>query len=93
MTPLGKIIPIVEGAGDAMSVTMVIKKLLKHRIEDKLIIGHPKQANGKTNLTKRGGLEKFISYIEREQYGDHSITDREGVWKSSPNNKSYKPVE
>jgi len=35
-------------------------------------------------------LEKFISYIEREQYGDHSITDREGVWKSSTNAKKYK---
>ncbi len=34
-------------------------------------------------------LEKFISYIEREQYGDHSITDREGVWKTSPNARKY----
>ncbi|MBN2709194.1 MAG: DUF2723 domain-containing protein [Calditrichaceae bacterium] len=35
-------------------------------------------------------LENFIKYINREQYGEHSITDREGVWKSSPNGRQYK---
>ncbi len=35
-------------------------------------------------------VEKFISYLNREQYGDHSITDRAKVWKESPNGKRYK---
>ncbi len=34
-------------------------------------------------------LKNFVSYIEREQYGDHSITDRRGVWKSSDNARKY----
>jgi hypothetical protein len=34
-------------------------------------------------------IEKFISYLNREQYGDHSITDRAKVWKESPNGKKY----
>jgi len=29
--------------------------------------------------------EKFVSYLEREQYGQHSILDREGVWQDSKN--------
>jgi len=35
-------------------------------------------------------LENFIKYMEREQYGDHSIVDRKATWKSSPNGKNYK---
>ncbi|MBD3225191.1 MAG: tetratricopeptide repeat protein [Caldithrix sp.] len=34
-------------------------------------------------------IENFVSYIEREQYGQHSILDREGVWKSSDNSNRY----
>lgn len=34
-------------------------------------------------------IENFIKYIEREQYGEHSILAREGVWKSSPNARKY----
>ena len=37
-------------------------------------------------------LKNFVSYIEREQYGEHSITDRYGVWKSSENAKNYDSV-
>jgi hypothetical protein len=37
-------------------------------------------------------VENFIKYINREQYGDHSITDRSGVWKTSPNGKDYSSV-
>jgi len=37
-------------------------------------------------------IEKFISYLNREQYGDHSITDRSKVWKQSPNGKKYDSV-
>jgi len=35
-------------------------------------------------------IEKFISYLNREQYGDHSITDRNKVWRESPNGKNWK---
>ena len=35
-------------------------------------------------------VEKFLSYLNREQYGDHSITDRAKVWRESPNGKNYK---
>jgi hypothetical protein len=35
-------------------------------------------------------IEHFVNYLEREQYGDHSITDRAKVWKDSPNGKRYK---
>lgn len=28
---------------------------------------------------------KFVSYLEREQYGQHSIVDRQGVWQNSKN--------
>jgi len=37
-------------------------------------------------------VEKFIKYINREQYGEHDPLDREGVWKSSPNGKRYSSV-
>jgi hypothetical protein len=31
----------------------------------------------------------FLSYLNREQYGDWSITDRAGVWNSSANRNNY----
>ena len=37
-------------------------------------------------------IEKFIKYLNREQYGDHSVTDRNKVWKESPNGKNYSNV-
>jgi hypothetical protein len=37
-------------------------------------------------------IERFISYLNREQYGDHSITDRAKVWRESPNGKQYHSV-
>jgi tetratricopeptide (TPR) repeat protein len=37
-------------------------------------------------------IEKFIKYLNREQYGDHSITNRTKVWKESPNGKNYSSV-
>ena len=33
-------------------------------------------------------VENFVKYLEREQYGDHSITDRTKVWKESPKGKN-----
>jgi hypothetical protein len=39
-----------------------------------------------------GTVERFIYYIEREQYGEQSITDRTRAWKESPNAKNYKSV-
>ncbi len=37
-------------------------------------------------------IEKFVKYLNREQYGDHSIVDRKKVWKESPNGKRYSSV-
>ena len=34
-------------------------------------------------------IENFVKYINREQYGDHSILDRKNVWKTSPNGRQY----
>ena len=34
-------------------------------------------------------IENFLKYMNREQYGEHSITDRTGVWKSSPRGRNY----
>ena len=35
-------------------------------------------------------FEQFIYYVEREQYGEQSMTDRTKAWKESPNAKNYK---
>ncbi len=34
-------------------------------------------------------IDKFIDYVERKQYGEHDIFDRERVWKTSDNAKNY----
>lgn len=34
-------------------------------------------------------IEKFISYLNREQYGEHDILDRDKVWRQSPNRDRY----
>lgn len=33
-------------------------------------------------------IEQFISYVNREQYGEHHL-DRERAWKESPNGRNY----
>jgi hypothetical protein len=35
-------------------------------------------------------VERFIYYIEREQYGDQDRTDRTKAWQESPNARNYK---
>ena len=37
-------------------------------------------------------IEQFVSYLNREQYGEHDILNREKVWKQSPNGKNYTSV-
>lgn len=37
-------------------------------------------------------VEKFISYLNREQYGEHDILDRNKVWRQSPNRERYGSV-
>lgn len=34
-------------------------------------------------------IERFISYLNREQYGEHDIFDRRKVWQQSPNRNRY----
>jgi hypothetical protein len=35
-------------------------------------------------------VENFVKYLNREQYGDHKILDRKGVWRQSENASQYK---
>ncbi len=37
-------------------------------------------------------IERFVYYMKREQYGEHSVLDREGVWRASENAKQYDNV-
>ena len=37
-------------------------------------------------------VERFVYYMKREQYGQHSVTDRYDVWRNSPNAKKYSSV-
>jgi hypothetical protein len=34
-------------------------------------------------------IEAFISYLNREQYGEHEILNRKAMWRQSPNRNSY----
>jgi len=61
---LRKIVPIVEGDGDAQAVPKLIAKILAHIGRYDLIPGDPKIAGGKSELTKIGGLEIYLDYAE-----------------------------
>lgn len=37
-------------------------------------------------------IENFLKYMNREQYGEHSISDRTKVWKESPRGRQYHSV-
>jgi hypothetical protein len=45
--------------------------------------------NPNIDINNPENAENFYKYINREQYGDHSILDRKTVWHSSPNKKDY----
>jgi hypothetical protein len=63
-----KIVPIVEGPGDVSAVPVLLRRLLfeiKARYEFE--ISRPKNANGRENLTKPSGLERFLQYAAIEK--------------------------
>ena len=61
-----KIVPIVEGDGEVTAVPLLLRKILWQIPRYDIQVARPKNANGRGNLTKEGGLEKFIRYSWKE---------------------------
>lgn len=61
-----KIVPIVEGPGEVSAVPTLLWKILIELGRYDVQIAQPKNAHGCGNLTKPGGLEKFVAYSWRE---------------------------
>lgn len=63
-----KIVPIVEGEGEVEAVPKLLNKVLNELGRYEFTVARPKNANGRGNLDKLGGLEKFIelSWYERD---------------------------
>ncbi len=62
-----KIVPIVEGDGEVTAVPVLLRKILTRDLRFDVQIARPKSANGRTNLIKEGGLERFIRYAWKER--------------------------
>lgn len=62
-----KIVPIVEGDGEVTAIPVLLRKILWQIARFDIQVARPKNANGKGNLTKEGGLEKFIRYSWKER--------------------------
>jgi Domain of unknown function (DUF4276) len=62
-----KIVPIVEGDGEVTAVPVLLRKILARVLRYDIQITRPKNANGRGNLIKEGGLEKFIRYSWKER--------------------------
>ena len=62
-----KIVPIVEGEGEVEAVPKLLGKLLSEMGRYDLAIARPKNANGRKNLDKPGGLEAFVELSWRER--------------------------
>lgn len=61
-----KIVPIVEGDGEVTAVPLLLRRILTHLERYDVQIARPKNANGRGNLTKEGGLERFVTYAWKE---------------------------
>ena len=61
-----KIVPIVEGEGEVEAVPKLLSKVLNELGRYEFTIARPKNANGRPNLDKPGGLEKFVELSWRE---------------------------
>jgi hypothetical protein len=57
-----KIVPIVEGDGEITAVPVLLHRLLQECSEYHFQIAIPKNAHGCGNLSKEGGIEKFVRY-------------------------------
>lgn len=65
--PPHRIVPIVEGDGEVEAVPLLLRRLFhdtKSRYEFEIL--RAKNANGRGNLTKDGGIEKFLKYAQLE---------------------------
>lgn len=56
-----KIIPIVEGPGEVEAVPALLWKLLVEMQRYDIQVGEAQNANGGGNLTRHGGVERFVS--------------------------------
>jgi hypothetical protein len=55
------IVPIVEGQGEREAVTLLLRRILYDRMgKHSIAIAQPRSALGGSNLTKTGGLERFL---------------------------------
>lgn len=61
-----RIVPIVEGDGEVPAVPSLLRRILRESLRYDVQIARPKNANGRGNLTKEGGLERFIKYAWKE---------------------------
>lgn len=61
-----RIVPIVEGDGEESAFPVLLAKILKKLKRHDIHIATPKKAHGRSNLTKDGGLERFIQLAWKE---------------------------
>jgi hypothetical protein len=64
---MGVLVPIVEGDGEVEAVPVLLRRILAEKNCWDLQIARPKNAHGCGNLTKEGGLERFIELAFRER--------------------------
>jgi hypothetical protein len=61
-----KIVPIVEGDGEVHALPKLLSRLLIDLNSWDLLPARPRNAHGRTNLTRPGGIEAFLRIAERE---------------------------
>jgi hypothetical protein len=61
-----RIVPIVEGPGDVSAVPALLRKLLVESSIYNVAVAPAKNAHGRGNLDKKGGLERFIRYAWKD---------------------------
>ena len=62
-----KIVPIVEGDGEVTAVPALLGRLLKEMERYDVYVGQPKNAHGNGNLTREGGIERFVALASVER--------------------------
>lgn len=76
-----KIVPIVEGDGEIGAVPILLARILNDLQRWDVHVATPKNAHGRTNLTKPGGIERFTRYalMEPQCAAISIIVDSEGA--------------
>ena len=59
---MGVLIPVVEGDGEVEAVPLLLRRLQNEYRRWDLQIARPKNAHGRDNLLRPGGLERFLRY-------------------------------